>query len=373
MAPTMLMIECSPAVGAPPSHSATMSPPTPSPLVKFLSNADSHWPIFEAITRNLEPSDLINLRRVSSSLAEVYATAAKSQWNINTSLRKFFKDPIAFRNKMGELSAFISGKFALNFFDRCSPGDRLDLYIKAAHDSKWNMTMFLKDAGYASDSGAAAQLVEADETSISVWSKEGSRTRIFLHYRRADHLYMRDSSYRTEPIEEILTLGRQYCTDLSNIITSTKAYAPYACWTFKKHRSYMMTDTAPIQLAKEALHLVYEARRIIHNIRLQGQDEYDNSTTIVRNLSDGHTWSMALDGEGMAMPATSDAHVDDTQFICITQGDDERMCNRHFAYFGWVECHFQDSAYRRAGHFRRYYRNRTLAEGERASFGLFYD
>ncbi|KAF2817849.1 uncharacterized protein BDZ99DRAFT_374728, partial [Mytilinidion resinicola] len=87
-------------------------------LVDFLEQPDRFVPIFDSITSYLEPADIVKLGRVSQKLGGVYSKAQQTQWNINTALQKFFLDPIKFRNKLGEASGIISGRFALDFLDR---------------------------------------------------------------------------------------------------------------------------------------------------------------------------------------------------------------------------------------------------------------
>ena len=52
-------------------------------------------------------------------------------WNINTRLKKFVKDPIAFRQRLAELDGIISGGFALQFMDRVNwKGSDLDVCVQ---------------------------------------------------------------------------------------------------------------------------------------------------------------------------------------------------------------------------------------------------
>jgi hypothetical protein len=46
------------------------------------------------------------------------AFLGQNEWNINQRLKRFFDNPVAFRNLLAKQDALISGSFALQFFER---------------------------------------------------------------------------------------------------------------------------------------------------------------------------------------------------------------------------------------------------------------
>ncbi|KAF2817821.1 uncharacterized protein BDZ99DRAFT_470775 [Mytilinidion resinicola] len=77
-----------------------------SPLFDFLAKPNQYVPIFDAITRALEPTDIITLGRVSRDLRGVYQKCKDTQWNINIALKKFIKYPTQFRSKLGQVLVY---------------------------------------------------------------------------------------------------------------------------------------------------------------------------------------------------------------------------------------------------------------------------
>ena len=85
-----------------------------SPLVGLIQS-QIYAPIRDGVLRYLDTKDVLRLCSTSTKLRQHILPV---EWNINARLRRFLKDPIAFRNQLGRSDALISGSFALQFFER---------------------------------------------------------------------------------------------------------------------------------------------------------------------------------------------------------------------------------------------------------------
>ncbi|KAF2501986.1 hypothetical protein BU16DRAFT_532415 [Lophium mytilinum] len=286
--------------------------PSPSRLVDFLAEPNAYYPIFDSNTRNLEANDLLKLRHVSKSLTTVYPTVQKTQWNVNEALKKFVKDRKEFRNKLGLASCVISGQFALDFLDRSAVGDRLDIFAHGKMGGLANaeyMAWWIEHEGYA----VVRSYPYDDELMTEVYVRPGTSD---------PTIYLQNT--RDTPIVSLLRVGPQYSLALANIMTSTKVYAPFARDTFREHRSYLnklLDDycadllTAVAQTGRRMLDIRHIATR-------QG--------SVIRQFTDGSTWTMELNNAGIDSPTTPDYVVDFTTFaISVTR--------KHPQYYYWID------------------------------------
>jgi hypothetical protein len=85
-------------------------------LFDIFTKRDAYWTIFDSISSVLPIGDILALQRTCKATAPIYQELQKSQWNIDMRLKRFFKDPVRFRSKLGENNALVSGSFALQFF-----------------------------------------------------------------------------------------------------------------------------------------------------------------------------------------------------------------------------------------------------------------
>lgn len=83
--------------------------------------------IRKRIIQCLDIKSLLNLARMKQAVRKLVYT---HEWNINDKLRRFVKNPIAFRRHQSQTRAIISGSFALQFFERVTwPDSDLDVFI----------------------------------------------------------------------------------------------------------------------------------------------------------------------------------------------------------------------------------------------------
>ncbi|KAF2817820.1 uncharacterized protein BDZ99DRAFT_514036 [Mytilinidion resinicola] len=301
-----------------------MATTQPNRLVEFLTNLDNGYEIFESITRQLSPMDLVNLRQTSRDLQTACETVVATQWSINKALRKFVKDPTAFRNTMSLEHSVISGDFALRFFDRAAPGNVLDLWTNTEVRGS-RMEKCLLEEGYKADND---QLVLGKTGEWEVYdiiftrpSHRGDGPKIHFHMCRA------------LPTLHILR-GYQECTALANIITSTKAYAPFANLTFTKHRSYVLYPDREYprigikQFSPSFLAIVNKSGRPNVDVTLVDERRLTtasgNRAPEMRSLSDSQTWTIPLDPEGITPDFVTDASefsISTAQICCLYRSD----------------------------------------------------
>ena len=99
------------------------------------SSFQSYEPIRKRILQFLDTKSLLAMVRVSK---EMRSTIYSHEWNINEKLWRFVDDPVEFRSLLGEHNGFISGSFAIQFFERVVwPESDLDLFLE--HRSRWDL------------------------------------------------------------------------------------------------------------------------------------------------------------------------------------------------------------------------------------------
>lgn len=298
----------------------TVEKPSKGRLIDLL-DPDRYIPMFDKITKYLDPADLVNLRRVSRKLGEVYPKVQQTQWNVNTALRKFVQDPVRFRNKLGEVSGIISGIFALDFLDRRATGDRLDIFVRdisqevvidwLLHNEDYVYADILEKDGVGQDFRANSFVGEGHPE----WeNRDGFREEhILFRLTRLEatnlKVYVHASEIDIPRSSLLATNSTQHSLALANFITATKVYSPFARGTFLEYRSY--THGVIGEYAAYALNAVASTGRKTVGIRLQDS----RMKTTLRKFADGETWSMILDSAGVRAPETPDYVVDATTFL----------------------------------------------------------
>ncbi|KAF2501970.1 hypothetical protein BU16DRAFT_532401 [Lophium mytilinum] len=264
-----------------------------SPLVDFLAKPDQYVPMFDAITRSLEPSDLKTLSRVSQDLRGVYQKTKDTQWNVNTALKKFVTKPEEFRNKLGQNSAFIAGVFAMDFFDRNPVGNSLDLQVHLGEQGD-AVEKYLIDEGFTED------IRPGDPPTVFY------KTQYFQHCKKT-RLWISILQSMDHPLDQVLR-GVWGTTAGTVFMTATKAYAPFADMTLKTKKAYCMRP------------LDYEGRDELSYVKARGYELLDTrfkdrGKTRLRRLNDSSSWIMALDTTHIAPPSTPDYVLEHAEFL----------------------------------------------------------
>lgn len=114
--------------------SLPLTQPSRSPrfLLNLLIHHEQYYPIFDRICSYLSIADILTLRRTCKQLSNLYHVLLETQWNVNSRLRRFVKDPQGIRTQLGRHDALISGGFALQFFERVTWKESdLDIFIES--------------------------------------------------------------------------------------------------------------------------------------------------------------------------------------------------------------------------------------------------
>jgi hypothetical protein len=207
--------------------------------------------------------------KVANEAVEDYRRRA---WNINTYLRRFFHDPLAFRSLQARTDTIIYGFSALEFFSWLShPNTNLDICVPLQHVLKvgqWLMSAdgggysfrrsqdqdpdFEKNAELIIDGNMA--LVESPDDAFSgvaaiysfVRSKDGGCSAgIQMTVAESSFFKILFNSSSSEYLFLLISRGiecrfRMSLACLMNFITFRKAYSLYPLYTFERYRGLIM-------------------------------------------------------------------------------------------------------------------------------------
>jgi hypothetical protein len=91
----------------------------------------SLYPICDRFLTELDISDILSVRLLSRRLLPNITSYCQKRWDINRRLRRFVENPKEFRTELGNANAFISGSFAIQFFDNVLwEKSDLDIYLR---------------------------------------------------------------------------------------------------------------------------------------------------------------------------------------------------------------------------------------------------
>lgn len=91
----------------------------------------SLYPICDRFLTELDISDILSVRLLSRRLLPNIISYSQKRWDVNRRLRRFVENPKEFRTELGNANAFISGSFAIQFFDNVLwMGSDLDIYLR---------------------------------------------------------------------------------------------------------------------------------------------------------------------------------------------------------------------------------------------------
>ena len=110
----------------------------------------SRHPVYDGIYSRLSPGARIRFGRTCRLAYNSVQDFHSRAFNVNRHLRRFFDDPIAFRNMQARFAILISGSNALQFLDSTFyPESDLDLYV--SYDSAQEVGKWLMEhEGYSS-------------------------------------------------------------------------------------------------------------------------------------------------------------------------------------------------------------------------------
>lgn len=104
--------------------------------------------IYDRVFSMLSPVARFNFSQSCKVVNYSNVDFERRAFNINTALKRFFANPLAFRSLQARTGSLISGSFALQFLNRtCYEGSDLDLYVHSGHTEE--VGLWLMQQGYA--------------------------------------------------------------------------------------------------------------------------------------------------------------------------------------------------------------------------------
>ncbi|KAF2662079.1 hypothetical protein K491DRAFT_710488 [Lophiostoma macrostomum CBS 122681] len=232
---------------APSQHGASADSMTDSaimqPRTSLVDILTIYTPVQDHILHHLPIKDVISLSHVTKSLSKMYPIVTQAQMNINSQLRTYFNDPIAFHNLQATCNIIISGAFVLRYLSRGqigykNPGKNsgknsfLLLFVKQGRDSN-RLSAFLEKNHYAHD--------EAEPTPPLVWS--GNPVATYRCFRPVElSSYSEDILVATTKTTPLYCICMSMLTTQCNFITWKKAYSLFLRTTFIDHESFILTN-----------------------------------------------------------------------------------------------------------------------------------
>jgi hypothetical protein len=127
------------------------------PHSRLIDVLTKYTPVQDSILRHLLIKDVISLTLVAKALSNMYKTVFQAQMNINHRLKKYFDDPIAFRNLQASYNIIVGGVFVLDYLSRGEIREMQSqdvakecdfvLYVKQGRDFD-SLFVFLDEHGY---------------------------------------------------------------------------------------------------------------------------------------------------------------------------------------------------------------------------------
>jgi hypothetical protein len=223
----------------PRSKTATMAS-----FVDLMSSC--YTPVQSSILSYLSAPDVVMVTRTCRSLSTLWKTFVATQFDINTRLSHFFKDPRHFRIIQSQTDAVIIHEWARCFFER-PECEYNELTIGIAEKHVLTLATYLKHEGYVCDKTDLQQYI----TTGSYWDAEK-----YLLFTKTTE-YGNDRTigidWGVNGLRPILSVGGDRCTtaDLS-FITWNKAFCLFPSATLQHRVSYLigpLAECTPLGLA----------------------------------------------------------------------------------------------------------------------------
>ncbi|KAI1098501.1 hypothetical protein F4804DRAFT_350322 [Jackrogersella minutella] len=253
----------------------------------------------------LSTKDIIRLCQTSWTIRRAIMD---NEWDINTKLERFIRYPYQFRSQLGRSDAFISGSFALQFFERIAyPESDLDILVQDS-ESLESLSEFITTVeGYK---------MTRDESPYKDAQSIYIRTVQTYMYQatRDDKIDGKKTGQSkvqfivTHDIPLLTALRHFYTTALMNFITWNKAYSIFPRATFLSH------ETMPLKPVNDyfgELHRKYSKRGwkmrtqpLDCDMTTKRTDPFGRRTN--RRIGDDDTWVLRLDMVGIEQPSKPD-------------------------------------------------------------------
>ncbi|KZT22872.1 hypothetical protein NEOLEDRAFT_1070661 [Neolentinus lepideus HHB14362 ss-1] len=256
-----------------------------------------------SVTRYASPASICNLAKTCHHYRKAITAQVPELWNINKHLRRWFLDPIAFRNLQARTATLISGSSALQFLDRTVYDDSdLDIYVFSEHlreVCQWIMSQGYVYAPKHQQNHSFQVAVTQDPTTVKLlYRMRGVRNIIDLQHPVNGQKVQVIAAEKT-PIEIILHF---HSTCVMNVISFEKAYSLYPTATFEQRRSLILASDGPSQ---EPAQQKYRERGWTLLAGISSQERWDGRramSTTPRWIEDRFAWVIPLDLTNVVQP-----------------------------------------------------------------------
>ncbi|ETS88096.1 hypothetical protein PFICI_01924 [Pestalotiopsis fici W106-1] len=270
-------------------------------LVRFFSA--QYPPMQDRLLLECDARSLLMLAKTSKALQREIL----SLWDINRSLSRFFDDPVAFRNAMGQFDAIIAGSFAVQFFEHVSwPYTNLDILVRDESGLESMHEYLVGSANYEFWNGFTPIGVALELGHSSEGLRDVLDCRWYTRHSRRDWIQL--IATKGTPSRFLFRNNQLSCN--INCITSTKAYSLFPHATFVDHK---MIATKAFFFDQDTTDIVKWEERgwVLEDDVLEDRRGEFNTTLVdgcrsTRRIGDKYTWTMSLDPEGLTMPQTCD-------------------------------------------------------------------
>lgn len=264
----------------------------------------NQYDLLELVLDLCSPASLFNLAKTCHSYHAALKPHYQLLWDINRHLKRYFSNPIAFRNLQARTATLISGSSALQFLDRTIyDGSDLDLYVyddMLKEVCEWIMSdgyVFVPRPGQQRDLDIA---VLRYRDPIEIYDMPGIVNIIDLVRPEGGPKIQVIAADKT-PMQVILGF---YSTCVMNVISFEKAYSLYPMATFEKRCSLACAREGPIiNTAGELARCKYMLRgwSTLRHVPQQEQDDIHSPfSTCLRSIADRFSWVLPLDTTGVS-------------------------------------------------------------------------
>lgn len=287
---------------------------------------ESQYPVFTRICELIPVDSILALNQTCKSLSNLYQRIQPTQWNIDRRLGEYFRDPSQVRSLMGECDALISGRFAVEFFERTKfPAQRLlEIYVEASKAERLvshlvEVENYLKRKQPMERCIIPNGVCEFSHYERESWPAGGRPTSTTKHQ-------IKITITRVSPVVAIINLGR-HSTICVNIISWNKAYAIFPKSSFIAHKGFlahvldgkMKDDYSRYGWRTQDVQWIEDAAR-------------DKSFCPERRVGDKNSWVIGFDTTNVSWSATPDFVLEYAVFsIEINKLNPTGLCS----YYGY--------------------------------------
>lgn len=277
---------------------------------------ESRYPIFARICELMPVDSIVALSQTCKSLSNLYKRIQPTQWNIDRRLKEYFNEPSRVRSLMGECGALISGRFAVEFFERIKfPQRSLEIYVEGINAKRF-VTHLVKVEKYLRK--APIQRFRSP-----------SEVAGFVHYERGSSTgakQLKIGITRVGPVVAIINLERR-STICLNIISWSKAYALFPKSSFISHKGFL---AHALDGKLEDNYSRYGWR--VQDVQGPEDERRDKSFGVTRRVGDRHSWTIPFDTTKVSWSPTPDFVLEHAVFSIAK---DKLNGTGQFDYYGY--------------------------------------